>query len=71
MRWFLKRAWRGWLYFIQFVNKGIVYILLGVVFFLLVTPQAVFRRVVHRGKKEGGLLRVEHMYSIEDLKKLW
>ncbi len=71
MRGFLKRIWSGWVYFTQLINRSIVYLLLGMVFFLLITPQAVLRKLVNKKKKDKGLVCRKHRYSFDDFKKIW
>jgi hypothetical protein len=71
MKEWVKRIWIGWTSFAQLINRGIVYLLLGMVFFLLITPQAVFRRLVNKKKKDEGLVCRKHRYSFENLKKMW
>lgn len=48
-----------------------VYVLLGVAFFLIVTPQALLNRCVNKKKKREKLTHRTHRYNIEDLRKMW
>lgn len=71
MRNVLKRIWKGWSTFILFVNRVIVYVLLSLLFFLLITPQALFRRLMNRKIKRKGLVAREYVYGVRDLEKPW
>lgn len=67
----LKKIWNSWSLLIQQINKAIVYVLLSLLFFLLVTPQACFRRYFNKKTKKRGLLYREHKYTCDDLLKPW
>lgn len=71
MRNVLKRIWKGWSTLILYVNRLIVYLSLSLLFFLLITPQALFKRLMNRKNKRQGLIARKYTYEIGDLEKPW
>lgn len=71
MRNILKFIWKGWSAFIIFVNKTIVCILLALLFLLLITPQAFFRKLINKKNPRAGWILRKHSYNFKDLERLW
>jgi len=66
-----KKIWYLWYQFILFLNKIFVYILLALLFYILITPQSIFRRLFFRKIKNKGLSNRYHIYVSDDLLKPW
>lgn len=69
---FVIKIGRLWFTLIRKLNEIIVSVLLVIVFFFIITPHALCRNFVYRKKIfNNGLRKREHIYSFEDLKKMW
>lgn len=72
MKVILIKIWSSWIWITHKFNQIFIYVLLSLMFIVIIIPQSFLKNLIHSKKySKGGWIVRKHIFTFEDLRKLW